>query len=101
MFTPTTRRDCTKSSSALIKRRCRTRWKSGDHDVIAQLHLLHGSSYIYMTSMCKAGKIVVATQHYAPDPSTTAGIMTAIATHLAKAMEVEVISGTPGSTTRQ
>lgn len=54
-----------------------------------------------MASMRKVGKIVVATQHYAPDSDTTARIMTAIATHLAKAMEVEVISGTAGSPRQQ
>jgi glycosyltransferase involved in cell wall biosynthesis len=51
--------------------------------------------------MRQVGKLVVATQHYAPDLSTTAGIMTALATHLAKAMEVEVISGTAGSSPRE
>jgi glycosyltransferase involved in cell wall biosynthesis len=47
------------------------------------------------------GKIVIVSQHYAPDSNTTAGIITAIATHLAKAMDVLVLSGTPGSAPRQ
>src|SRR6266513_6472432 len=54
-----------------------------------------------MTSMPTPGKIVIVSQHYAPDPSTTAGIVTAIATHLAKAMEVLVLSGASGSPPRQ
>ena len=52
-----------------------------------------------MTSIRKPGKVVIVSQHYAPDPSTTADIMTTIATHLAKAMEVLVLSGTSGSRT--
>jgi glycosyltransferase involved in cell wall biosynthesis len=47
------------------------------------------------------GKIVIVSQHYAPDQSTTAGIITAIATHLAKVMKVLVLSGTSGSSPRQ
>ena len=39
------------------------------------------------------GKIVVVSQHYAPDQSATANIITAVATHLAKSMEVLVLSG--------
>jgi colanic acid biosynthesis glycosyl transferase WcaI len=47
------------------------------------------------------GKIVIVSQHYAPGQSTTAAIITAIATHLAKVMKVLVLSGTPGSTPHQ
>jgi colanic acid biosynthesis glycosyl transferase WcaI len=54
-----------------------------------------------MASIRKPGKIVIVSQHYAPDPSTTAGIVTTIATHLAKAMEVLVLSGTSGSRAHQ
>lgn len=42
------------------------------------------------------GKIVVASQHYPPDPSTTAAIMAEIACRLANEHEVEVLSGSPG-----
>jgi colanic acid biosynthesis glycosyl transferase WcaI len=45
-------------------------------------------------------KIVVVSQHYPPDPSTTAAIMAVIAGHLAAEAKVVVISGTPGSATR-
>jgi colanic acid biosynthesis glycosyl transferase WcaI len=58
-------------------------------------------SVFQMTSTRKPGKIVIVSQHYAPDPSTTAGIVTAIATHLAKTMEVLVLSGTSGSIPHQ
>ncbi len=51
-----------------------------------------------MTSIRSPRKVVIVSQHYAPDQSTTADIMTAIATHLAKAMDVLVLSGTSGST---
>jgi putative colanic acid biosynthesis glycosyltransferase WcaI len=44
-----------------------------------------------------SAKLVVVSQHYPPDPSTTAAIMAAIANHLALAAEVVVLSGTPGS----
>jgi glycosyltransferase involved in cell wall biosynthesis len=44
-----------------------------------------------------AGKIVVASQHYPPDPSTTAAIMAEIACHLAAEHEVVVLSGSPGA----
>jgi colanic acid biosynthesis glycosyl transferase WcaI len=54
-----------------------------------------------MRSKRTPGKIVIVSQHYAPDQSTTAGIVTAIATHLAKAMEVLVLSGTSGSPPHQ
>jgi colanic acid biosynthesis glycosyl transferase WcaI len=47
------------------------------------------------------GKIVIVSQYYAPDQSTTAGIITAIATQLAKVMKVLVLSGTSGSSRRQ
>jgi glycosyltransferase involved in cell wall biosynthesis len=43
-----------------------------------------------------AGKVVVASQHYPPDPSTTAAIMAEIACRLATEHEVEVLSGSPG-----
>ena len=54
-----------------------------------------------MTSMRTPGKIVIVSQHYAPDQSTTASIVSAIATHLAKAMEVLVLSGSSGSLPHQ
>jgi glycosyltransferase involved in cell wall biosynthesis len=41
------------------------------------------------------GKIVVASQHYPPDPSTTAAIMAEIACRLAEDHEVVVLSGSP------
>jgi colanic acid biosynthesis glycosyl transferase WcaI len=47
--------------------------------------------------MQKPGKIVIASQHYPPDHSTTAAIMSAIAGHLAMDAPVVVLSGTPGS----
>jgi len=47
--------------------------------------------------MPASAQIVVVTQHYPPDPSTTADIVTAIATHLAATAPVLVLSGTPGS----
>lgn len=43
------------------------------------------------------GKIVVASQHYPPDPSTTAAIMAEIACRLATGHEVVVLSGSPGA----
>lgn len=43
------------------------------------------------------GKIVVASQHYPPDPSTTAAIMAKIACRLAEEHEVVVLSGSPGA----
>jgi colanic acid biosynthesis glycosyl transferase WcaI len=48
-------------------------------------------------SMQKFGKIVVASQHYPPDQSTTAAIMLAIANHLARDFPVLVLSGSAGS----
>ena len=47
--------------------------------------------------MQSSAKIAVVSQHYPPDPSTTAGIMAAIANHLAAEAAVLVLSGTPGS----
>jgi colanic acid biosynthesis glycosyl transferase WcaI len=46
--------------------------------------------------MQPSGKIVIASQHYPPDQSTTASIMSAIACRLALDNEVHVLSGTPG-----
>lgn len=43
------------------------------------------------------GKIVVASQHYPPDPSTTATIMAEIACRLAGEHEVVVLSGSSGA----
>src|ERR1700726_3126775 len=45
------------------------------------------------------GKVVIVSQHYPPDPSTTAAIMSEIAEHLARQHQVLVLSGTPGSLT--
>lgn len=42
-------------------------------------------------------KIIVASQHYPPDPSTTAAIMAEIACRLAAEREVVVLSGWPGA----
>ena len=47
--------------------------------------------------MRNPGKIVIVSQHYAPDPSTTATYLTAIAEGLATDYQVLVISGTAGS----
>lgn len=47
--------------------------------------------------MQSQGKIVVASQHYPPDPSTTAAIMADIACRLAAGHEVVVLSGSPGA----
>ncbi|MGY3549481.1 colanic acid biosynthesis glycosyl transferase WcaI [Bradyrhizobium sp. USDA 4472] len=44
-----------------------------------------------------AGKIVVASQHYPPDPSTTAAIMAEIACRLVTEHDVVVLSGSPGA----
>ncbi len=46
--------------------------------------------------MADPGKIVIVTQHYPPDTSTTAAIMADIAKHLAKDHAVVVLSGAPG-----
>ena len=43
------------------------------------------------------GKVVVVSQHYPPDHSTTAAIMAAIANRVAREAEVVVLSGIPGS----
>ena len=50
-----------------------------------------------MASMSKPGKIVIVSLHYAPDPSTTATYLTAIAEGLKSCLEVLVLSGTPHS----
>src|SRR5882724_13199892 len=47
--------------------------------------------------MQKSGKVVVVSQHYPPDHSTTAAIMAAIAERIAQDAEVVVVSGMPGS----
>ena len=47
--------------------------------------------------MQKSGKVVVVSQHYPPDSSTTASIMAAIANRVASEAEVLVLSGTAGS----
>jgi glycosyltransferase involved in cell wall biosynthesis len=47
------------------------------------------------------GKIVVVSQHYPPDPSTTATIMSAIANHLARQRPVVVLSGSARSESDQ
>lgn len=47
--------------------------------------------------MPKSGKVVVVSQHYPPDPSTTAAIVAAISERVARQAEVVVLSGTPGS----
>ncbi|MGY3605844.1 MULTISPECIES: glycosyltransferase family 4 protein [unclassified Bradyrhizobium] len=50
--------------------------------------------------MQKPGKVVVVSQHYPPDRSTTAAIMAAIASRLAKEVDVLVLSGWPGSASK-
>lgn len=47
--------------------------------------------------MQKSGKVVVVSQHYPPDPSTTAAIVAAISERVAQEAEVLVLSGTAGS----
>ena len=47
--------------------------------------------------MQSPGKIVVASQHYPPDTSTTASIMAEIACRLAEDHDVVVLSGSPGA----
>ena len=54
-----------------------------------------------MSSMRVPGKIVIVTQYYAPDPSTTATYLTAIAERLKSDGEVLVISGTVHSASQQ
>src|SRR5580692_7248376 len=51
------------------------------------------------TLMAASAKVVVVSQHYPPDPSTTAAIMAEISEHLAARHPVLVLSGTPGSAT--
>src|ERR1700761_6117747 len=51
--------------------------------------------------MQKPGKIVIASQHYPPDQSTTAAIMSAISVHLAQDAPVLVLSGMAGSASLQ
>src|ERR1700742_4335383 len=48
-------------------------------------------------AMPQDAKIVVVSQHYPPDHSTTAAIMAAIARHLTSVAPVTVLSGMPGS----
>jgi colanic acid biosynthesis glycosyl transferase WcaI len=50
-----------------------------------------------MRSTQKPRKIVVVSQHYRPDRSTTAAILSAIAEHLVTVAPVSVLSGTSGS----
>ncbi|QHO79443.1 glycosyltransferase WbuB [Bradyrhizobium sp. CCBAU 051011] len=45
------------------------------------------------------GKVVVVSQHYPPDPSTTAAIMASISQRVAQEADVLVLSGTAGSAT--
>lgn len=47
--------------------------------------------------MQNSAKVVVVSQHYPPDPSTTAAIMAAISDRLTHEAEVLVLSGTAGS----
>jgi colanic acid biosynthesis glycosyl transferase WcaI len=47
--------------------------------------------------MADSGKILIVTQHYPPDTSTTAAIMADIAKHLAADHAVLVLSGAPGN----
>jgi colanic acid biosynthesis glycosyl transferase WcaI len=51
------------------------------------------------TLMAASAKVIVVSQHYPPDPSTTAAIMAEISEHLAARHAVLVLSGTPGSAT--
>lgn len=44
-----------------------------------------------------SGKVVIISQHYPPDPSTTAAIMAEIAGEVGRDADVLVLSGTPGS----
>jgi colanic acid biosynthesis glycosyl transferase WcaI len=46
-----------------------------------------------------AGKVVIVSQHFPPDRSTTAAIMSALAEHLAAEVAVLILSGTSGSAT--
>jgi len=47
--------------------------------------------------MQKSAKVVVVSQHYPPDPSTTAAIMASISERVVREAEVLVLSGTAGS----
>ena len=47
--------------------------------------------------MQKSVKVVVVSQHYPPDPSTTAAIMASISERVVREAEVLVLSGTAGS----
>jgi len=49
--------------------------------------------------MREPGKVVIVSQHYPPDSSTTAAIMADVAEHLATEGPVLVLSGTPRSAT--
>jgi glycosyltransferase involved in cell wall biosynthesis len=51
--------------------------------------------------MQQTAKIVVVSQHYPPDHSTTAAIMASIATHLASEAPLLVLSGMPGSANQE
>ncbi len=50
--------------------------------------------------MSESGKVVVVSQHYPPDTSTTAAIMSTISEHLAAERPVLVLSGWAGSATQ-
>ena len=51
--------------------------------------------------MQQTAKIVVVSQHYPPDHSTTAAIMASIAAHLASEAPLLVLSGMPGSANQE
>lgn len=51
--------------------------------------------------MREPSKVVVVSQHYPPDPSTTAAIMSKISEHLAMERPVLVLSGSAGSATHE
>ena len=51
--------------------------------------------------MRKPSKLIIVSQHYPPDPSTTAAIMAAIAGHLSSETPLVVLSGTPGSANQE
>src|SRR5664280_1880914 len=51
--------------------------------------------------MLEPSKVVVISQHYPPDPGTTAAIMSKISEHLAAERPVLVLSGSAGSATRK
>jgi len=52
-------------------------------------------------AMQQTAKIVVVSQHYPPDHSTTAAIMAVIADHLASEAPLLVLSGMPGSANQE